>query len=408
VSVRQAALIGPGLSLRQLAIFVLGWLVIGCAIARVQLPEIAVAGGAPAQALRFDRGNARALTGLAESLQLKGLQQQVIPLSRAALEREPMNVVALRTLGTALEQTGQQVPATRLMLLGAELGWRDVPLQLWLMKAYALQGDHRAVLRRADALARMERLPQVTTPVFLVYLTDDDLRFALAQELADRPPWRGNFFYSLLQLPAEQMPYVTSLIEDLAKIGSPVTPAERDIYLARLVQLGQAGPAYDYWLRDQKVAAGGGPTLSWDPGFDHVPPPGAEVAPFEWQLAPESVGVGSIESGDGGPHLLVSPGRDYTGRLISQTIALQPGGYRLTASVKGDAAAAGLRWAVRCVPGDQELPLDAGPSGAEFGTIAFQVPAQVCPAQTLEIDAQSDGGAANGVSIDNVNIQRAN
>jgi hypothetical protein len=385
----------------------LGWTLIAFPIARAQLAETAVANRASGKALLFDAGHARALATVAAAVQIKGDQQQAMTLARAALTREPLNVTAMRTLGLALEQTGDQAGANRIMFLAANQGWRDVALQLWLIKAYALKNDVHSALTRANALARTDHLPQITYPLFLASITDDQLRPALAQQMADRPLWRGHFFYRLLQLPADQMPYVAKLVSELAKIGSPINPQERAIYLTRLVQVGQGQAAYAYWLREQRSAGSNASPLAWDGGFEHVPAVGALGAPFEWRLTPESTGVvGIVPSPKQGKQLSISPGSDYRGTLVAQTMALKPGRYRLAARVEGDATSNGLRWTIRCLPANVELALNSGPGDAEFGTVTFAVPAGNCAAQTLAIDMGSGGGDAGGdVTIDDISIR---
>lgn len=397
---------GPGRKLLRPVLWLLGWTLIAFPIARAQLAETAVANRASGKALLFDAGHARALATVATAVQIKGDQQQAITLARAALTREPLNVTAMRTLGLALEQTGDQAGANRVMFLAANQGWRDVALQLWLIKAYALKNDVHSALTRANALARTDHLPEITYPLFLVSITDDQLRPALAQQMADRPRWRGTFFFRLLQLPAEQMPYVAQLIAELARIGSPITPPERAIYLTRLVHVGQGQAAYADWLRAQHAADGGAVPLTWDGGFEQVPAVGALGAPFEWRLTPESTGVaGIVPSPREGRQLSISPGSDYRGTLVSQTMVLKPGRYALAARVEGDAAPTGLRWTIRCLPANVELALDTGRVNAEFGSATFAVPAG-CPAQTLSIDMTSGGDASGNVMVDDVAIRK--
>lgn len=391
------------------ALWAVGWALIAFPLARAQLADLAVLNRMPQQALLLDAGNARALASLSAALQVSGDQQNGMTLARGALKREPLNVVALRTLGLALEQTGDAAGANRVMFLAGTLGWRDVALQLWLLKAYALKDDVASALRRADALARIGKQSNITLPIFLASLPDDRTRAALVSEMKDRPTWRGPFFYRILQLPVDQMPYVGRLITELAAAGSPITPAERAIYLTRLVQVGQGRAAYDDWLRSRPAAERRG-AMSWDGGFEHVPATGTLGAPFEWQLTPESTGTAGIEPGEGGgQRLWVSPGRDYRGRVISQTVILAPGRYQLNARVKGDSASAGLRWSIRCVPGDAELPQDVGSpggSGRNFATIAFSVPAG-CTAQSLAVELEaSDGDGGENVTIDDVVIRK--
>lgn len=390
---------------RPLALL-LCWLLLVFPLARAQLAELAVVKHMPEQALIFDSGHARALAGSAVAFQLKGDPKQAIVYAKRALAREPMNVVAARTLGLALEQTGHQTSANQIMFLAGQLGWRDVPLQLWLIKGYALKNEIRESLQRANALARTDHLPEVTFPVFLGSIVDDRLREALAQQMADRPLWRGNFFYRILQLPAEQMPYVAALVADLANVGSPITPAERAIYLTRLVQLGYAQDAYAFWLRDQRGQ--GRASMPWDGGFEHVSAPGALTAPFQWQLTAESVGIAAVVPRGTGHQLVVTPGRDYNGHLVMQTVVMTPGRYRITANVQGDATGSGLHWSIRCVVGENELAIDTGRTGESFVPASFVVPGGGCPAQTLALDIASGDatGDTGNVTIDDVRIQR--
>jgi hypothetical protein len=389
------------------ALWALGWFALALPIVRVQLADLAVVNHVPGQALIFDAGLGRGLAGLAVARQLQGKQQDAATLARAALKREPMNVAALRTLGFALEQTGDKDRANRILYLAGRLGWRDVAVQLWLVKALALQGHLAASLHRADALARVNRVPEITFPLFVASITDNRLRAALVQEMVDRPHWRGTFFYRLLQLPENQVKYFDALVIDLAKAGSAINPGERAIYLTRLIQVGHGADAYRYWLRDQK-ARNGVSTAPWDGGFEHIPPAGTLGAPFEWQMSLESAGVASIvPSPKGGQQVTVSPGHDFIGNLMSQTIVLQPGKYRLIADVSGDPASMGLRWTIRCLPGQKEVDLSTPIGGSELRLANFEIPTG-CMAQslTLEMAARGDVDSSTDVTIDNVAVHR--
>ena len=210
------------------------------------------------------------------------------------------------------------------------------------------------------------------------------------------------------QLPADQLPFVEQLVTELARRGSPVTPPERALQLGRLVEVGEAPTAYRYWLADHGATRAVASAAPWDGGFEQVQPVNALVAPFEWRITPESTGIVSIGPGVGdGQQLTVAPGGDFNGSLVSQTLVLRPGRYRLMARVNGDGAAAGLHWTLRCVGQQDELVLDAGPGGAEFGRASFAVPATGCAAQFLSLDISSGGGdAIDNVTIDDVSIRR--
>jgi tetratricopeptide (TPR) repeat protein len=401
--VKQGRLAGKW---RRPVLWAIGWALLAIPVARDGLADVAMARHVPAQALALSPGNARALATLATALQLAGHQEQAVALARAALSREPMNVAALRTVGLAREALGDKAGADRAMMLAARLGWRDAALQLWLIKDYAQRGWVIDALRRADALARINKLPQITFPVLQAYLSDGQMRAALAAEMADRPFWRSLFFYHLLELPAERMGDVGQLVAALAKVGSPITPAERDIYLTRLVQVGQSPAALAYWAQDQRTQGIVNTGQPWDGGFERVPARGDQTAPFEWQLSPESASVASIAPGARGQQLVLSLGHDFNGPLISQTVVLAPGRYAITARVAGDAAAGGVHWSMHCVPSQDELPVDTGRNGG-FPAATVAVPAG-CPAQLLAIGAASgdDLGASGQVTVDDVAIRR--
>lgn len=400
--------IKPRKTWQRAALWTLAWVALAFPLARAQLANLAVTNSMPGQALMIDAGNARALASLASVIQIQGGQDQAITLARAALKREPMNVPALRTLGLAYAKMGNTAASDRILFLAGKLGWRDVALQLALMKAYVMQGDADGAMQRANALARTNHTPEVTYPIFLAALAEDQPRAALVRAMADRPTWRGNFFYNTLQLPAEQMPYLTKLLLELAQAGSPAVPSEKAIYLTRLVQVGAARQAYADWLRDQRATFAVATTFPWDGGFEHVPATGTLSAPFEWRVTPESTGVAAIvPASGGGRELSVSTGRDYRGTLIAQTLALPGGRYRLTTKIGGDAASDGLRWTLRCTPQNNELPLDSVPGGSQFSSLSFDIPAQSCAAQTLSLDmTSSGGGAGDNVTIDDVSIRK--
>lgn len=392
----------------RFALWGVAWCSIALPLASEQLATYTAAGRRPDLALMFDPGNARALAGVAEAAQLKGQQADALDTARDAIAREPMNVQAMRVQGLALEQAGNMADADKVMVFAGRLGWRDAAVQSWLMKAYASRGDYPSALRRADALARTEKLSDADYAIFTDYLSDDGARRALAREMADRPFWRGKFFYGLLQLPGDRLAPVGRFIDDLAGAGSPVTPPERDIYLTRLVQAGQPGAARAFWLRDQR--AGAASPDPWDGGFERVQPAGALVAPFEWRMSPEGAGIATIAPAPAGGHRLsVSPGHDFKGELVSQTMVLAPGRYAVAAKVEGNPAPVGLAWSLRCLPGGPEIGVTSGRGDADFRAGAmFNVPADGCAAQTLAIDAaanDTDAGDTN-VTVDDVRVRR--
>ena len=115
--------------------------------------------------------------------------------------------------------------------------------------------------------------------------------------------------------------------------------------------------------------------------------------PFDWTIAPDAGGAVSLGAGDGGAQLrVVLMDRDPNAPFMSQLLALAPGAYRLSGTVRlaGVSAAQddGLVWIVRCADTGEALgktdSMRAGDSWSAFEA-GFTVPQGRCAGQYLDL-----------------------
>jgi hypothetical protein len=309
-----------------------------------------------------------------------------------ALANDPLNVVALRVVGLASDKTGDPVAAARFMNLAGELGWRDTPVQLWLTQAAIRSGDWDSALIRADALARREQWPRLTSALFVAALATGPGREALARQLSNDPPWRGSFFYTLGSLGLEKRDEIEALIAALARNGSGVSRADLNPYVTGLVNQGKVRDAFDMWRRygrrgdvqAQSLPSDGNFRLAQSDGFGD-----GTIFPFEWRLSDGVGGDATIERGATSGKLVVRADGTAATLLARQVLPLTPGRYRLAGSVQASTGASPLsafEWTVSCLPGQAQL---SGQSASSDGRLdyVFSVPATACEGQFLDLKA---------------------
>ena len=129
-------------------------LLIGVQSIRMGLGEAAVRekNGPVAAAIRPQNGWGLAL--LAERQLELGQAAQAARTSRAAIERTPMAVVALRTLARAEEKLRGPGAGERAWQAASLLGWRDKQVQVWAALRALSNGQADIFSMRADALMR--------------------------------------------------------------------------------------------------------------------------------------------------------------------------------------------------------------------------------------------------------------
>jgi hypothetical protein len=133
----------------------------------------------------------------------------------AALAASPLSDDAVALLGTAQWVGGGSRAAETTFLVGARLGWRARPTQVFLIDRAINRGNYGEAVDRLDALLRQSpqllRMPQVMAPIEQNLFAQE----AFVAKLTQRPPWLGAFLSDVFQLPAEQLGIRAALVADL-------------------------------------------------------------------------------------------------------------------------------------------------------------------------------------------------
>ena len=370
-------------------------------------------GRGPAIARRFWLSGSRAQAGFA-ALQVANqptrarLREAADAVSRAALSRDPTDVVAIRTRGLIAGLDGHTALATRWMEAAETVSRRDMPTQLWLIENAVGHGDiGRALIHYDRALRTSDAAPDLLFPVLIAASVEPQVADKLSRLLATRPTWWGLFMNRLIGETTQ--PGTLPIFARRLRL-SPNDPAHPDFF-GRTLQRLVAADAFGDADRLYRSVALNGSALLHDGDFEHDD----GVQPFAWRLADEDDLVARVEprpDGAAGSALVLDARNGRSGEVAAQAVALTPGRYRLrgiAAQVGGDEAARPVV-VLRCGslhPADlvrSRLP-QAGTTPVTF-TVDFVVPA-ACPGVWIGIDANAGlGGDAARPWLDQLAVTR--
>ncbi|MFW2342871.1 hypothetical protein [Brevundimonas sp.] len=392
---------------------VLGYGAVGLAIGLIwlgwQVVLVPLADRAPAEhAVRLSPGSAVVLADASESEWRAGRLENADALARMALERAPFNLQALRVVGLVEGETGDRGVADDLLTLAGNWSLRDDSSHSWLIDNRLRRGDYGSAFAHADTLAR--RRAEVRPQLFDLFGTamESDPRSVpfLAGELADSPPWRGAFISSLYQRDGG-----VALAAQLAMLMKDSEGRFSDAELQQLYQRLYSAGQTDA-LRQVRTALdrpSAGQTLV-DGRFEAD----TAILPFGWSLA---VGAGysvAALSDAGPPEVTDGPSRPsgalrvgHNGQsrdvLARQVTLLAPGRYRLTGRSRWELGKSEMvfAWQLLCPGADRpagearfSAPTSASPAGSQAWSsfsIEFQVPAEGCSSQTLQLAGENPG-----------------
>jgi len=392
---------------------VLGYGAVGLAVGLIwlgwQVVLVPLADRAPAEhAVRLSPGSAVVLADASESEWRAGRLENADALARMALERAPFNLQALRIVGLVEGETGDRGVADDLLTLAGNWSLRDDSSHSWLIDNRLRRGDYGSAFAHADTLAR--RRAEVRPQLFDLFGTamESDPRSVpfLAGELADSPPWRGAFISSLYQRDGG-----VALAAQLAILMKDSEGRFSDIELQQLYQRLYSAGQTDA-LRQVRTALdrpSAGQTLV-DGRFEAE----SAILPFGWNLAvgagysvaalsdagpPEAVGGASRPSGA----LRVGHNGQSRDVLARQVTLLEPGRYRLAGRSRWELGKSEMvfAWQMLCPGAERPVgearfgaPSSASPAGSQTWSpfsVEFQVPAEGCSSQTLQLAGENPG-----------------
>ena len=323
------------------------------------------------------------------------LQQLQSLVNKAPLSPEPFLVE-----GALAEKRGDLTRANQLYREARRRDPRSVAAHYLLTDLYLRTGCTEDGFRELAELSRL-------VPTATIQLAPAIAKFSHASGAADqlRRMFRSN---SQLEQPVlavlAQDPANADLILSVAtetRTASGPAPAWQETLLDGMVTRGQYPKAFAVWSRLVGSNNTKGRGL-FNPSFQ----PNNDPPPFNWSFSATDAGVAEPENG--GLRILFY-GRENA-RLAKQTLLLAPGRYRLAMQVtmdSGDARALG--WSIQCLPSKTkilDLPLSRT-GGSGTAADEFEVPAQACAAQQIELDgASEDSPATVDVRIGPLTLQR--
>jgi len=348
----------------------------------------------PAAALGFDGRNAAAATLAAQNALATAKPDfpKVAAALRSLLAIDPLAPGALAVLGAAQAQTGDLATARRTMTIAAAHLPVDLLAQGWLYERAIATNDVGAAVDRLDLLLRGRPFiaEKAAPSVARLLAIGPAAEAALAKRLAPAPPWR-KWLLERLPLDAPQSAPVVRLYDRLSAAGAPVGPDELRPLLWRLLRDGAAQEAQRAWRASLPPELRSSAPLLFNADLRRTP----ANLPFDWETPPLPGSAVAFDPRAGAIVVDFYGGRTPFAHL-RHVLALPPGPYVFAGRESADnlQTPRGLRWTIACLDAPGAL-LGAGGllagdrTDAPF-SIAFETPAQGCPAQilTLALDAR--------------------
>lgn len=262
--------------------------------------------------------------------------------------------------------------------------------QLWMIEERVARNDIPGALHHYDiALRTSESSANLLFPILVAATASDGIVDPLADLLATRPDWRPFFLLKL----SENPPSATNTVQLIRRLAAERDFPESDT-IARVAPLfAERGEFEAAWQIYQVLNRSRGVSLLRNGDFARP----NRLPPFDWALTDEpevSAQSRVVPAVSDRPVLELRADSGHGGRLARQLLRLEPGRYMLrwqTGTIQGFRAAK-LAWSLSCAGGGGPLLSyefqPSAPRGLESGA-AFQVPGAGCPAQWLELSAQT-------------------
>ena len=357
----------------------------------------------PERAIEWRKDHPRALFRAAEKADLAGNAAQAIALSRRALSANPLEGRAYRVLGRVAERQGDQARAVSYFQEAVRLSPRDIPTQLWLEGYFLSIGQPVEALRHIDMLLRIEPEKNWRQYTLLQKLAAfPPAHAALAAALAKRPAWREGLMVRICPLEPGSSALVAPLINRVREQPGGLSGQELSSWLPCLERDGRWGEAYLTWVSSLPNSQRSKLTNIFNGGFEDEP----SGVGFDWVIGSDpSFQVERLDTpGAGGKaalRLTFSEGKVQFNH-ISQWLILGPGSYTFGGRYRAEGFRSdqGLVWDLRCAEGNRQIaasPPVAGLTPWKRFDVKFEVPAQGCQAQRLQLTVPSDSGSAQRV-----------
>lgn len=319
-----------------------------------------------------------------------------------AIDREPMNIIAVRTLAQVRE--AQQRDSSGLRTAAALLGWRDPETQFWAF-SNALRGNEPSVAAiRVDALLRTSEPPPGFVRAVRVAAVDPAFRSALIERLELEPHWAPSFFAVPLQVDPRELAGVVQTLKQWAAKQGNIEPRFARAAIGELIRRSDYTEAQI--LHRSARNKHPTPELIADKGFDFSPDEYLQDASMlDWRTL-QSRGVASSIDPSPPRLLVIETDGGVTRAAADIHLPLPAGRYRMAYRYRSDAPeAAGIR--VTCLGSKTPLAefILAEAQQLEQRAVTFTV-TEGCGLAQLAVMAKA-GEQSSMTEIDEISLQRA-
>ncbi|WP_448658000.1 tetratricopeptide repeat protein [Sphingomonas sp. CJ99] len=328
--------------------------------------------------------------------------------ARAYVRTDPLDPDATAVLATILVEQSAFAEADAAFRVAGQLGWRNVPTQLyWLSQSLAADDIDNARLR-LDAILRLRvNNPLVASGLLQMEQTEAGTE-ALIELLQNDPPWQDRFVRGVSQLPDEPMQQRINLLVAARRAGAPINCTSVAAPVTTLLNKSKSAAARQLW---DGTCGQPGKGLVRNGDFESTDQESA--SPFAWTFFAEGGVDASITAAPAplsGQALTVQSTLPREVQIVAKLLDLEPGSYRLawqSVDENGERDD-GFRVGILCNQSRQVL-IDPGSSVTRTGrtsAVQFSVP-ENCIVQRLTIHRVAGGLGSGGRGwMDDLSITR--
>lgn len=261
--------------------------------------------------------------------------------AKTALARQPMNQLALVTLGSTADLRGDLKNADLWYQLASKLSHRDYSVETYWTEQSLKRGDVVSATNHLDALLRSGWSDTLSREMVLQLESKPTGRQALAQIMAKRPLWYTSYLTNISELTESQLQHRTQLLRLIA--GQIKEPEYKNfLYIsAPMIEALYNNKKFEsaYTLRSAMQPFPTNVGIR-DPHFTALA--GRSAGPFDWRRGDDAsldLKVRQGRTGPAGIKLIVTDEGRYL--VAVQTVRLTPGVHELRLDGNGEARAGG-------------------------------------------------------------------
>lgn len=267
---------------------------------------------------------------------------QVETAAARGVSRAPLNRDSVGLLASAYLLRGQAEKADAAFRVSGQLGWRDLPTQLYWYGVGIDSEDYTLAAQRADAIMRSDPNFANANTILQPLESDPRGREALIARLAERPNWIVRYTTPDTDADDAALARKADMLQQLAGRGVALGCGMVNKLVFQLVDRGMRDAAITMYSNHCSRAPTG--KLLFDPEFQVLA--ADRKSPFDWR---------TFNSGDVDVHSVVQPGGQHVAEaanessitvpILAQTVELAPGGYRVRVEASEPETARGRAFA---------------------------------------------------------------